>query len=144
MIWHRLYHKFPGKPRQTVKFQNCFSTLYGYIRWCEKIFPASRYGLIPYRKSAAVNQAVSTCRAIGLDGSYSKCVRNFASIQQAGQAGSGGADAAASLLAALGSGFFSDHSLDLKPLLRRRREGERNHRQERFRPPGGGYPGIPL
>ncbi|MCI8970032.1 MAG: peptidase C11, partial [Oscillibacter sp.] len=43
----------------------------------------------PYRKSATVNQAVSTYRAIGLDDSYSKCIRDFASIQQAGQAGSG-------------------------------------------------------
>ena len=90
----------------------------------------------PYRKSSTVNQAVSTYRAIGLDDSYSKCIRDFASVQQAGQAGSGGsgsplealmglsggssssssggADAVASLLqAALGSGFFSDRSLDL-------------------------------
>nr|WP_325211675.1 clostripain-related cysteine peptidase [uncultured Oscillibacter sp.] len=94
------------------------------------------YGIsiyFPYRKSATVNQAVSTYRAIGLDDSYSKCIRDFASIQQAGQAGSGGsgsplealmglsgggssggADAVASLLqAALGSGFFADRSLDL-------------------------------
>ena len=87
----------------------------------------------PYRKSATVNQAVSTYRAIGLDDSYSKCIRDFASIQQAGQAGSGGsgsplgalmglsgsassgsADTVASLLqAALDNGFFSDRSLDL-------------------------------
>ncbi len=87
----------------------------------------------PYRKSSNVNQAVSTYQAIGLDDSYGKCIRDFASIQQAGQAGSGGsgsplealmglsggssaagADAVASLLqAALGSGFFSDRSLDL-------------------------------
>ncbi len=94
------------------------------------------YGIsiyFPYRKSSSVNQAVSTYRAIGLDDSYSKCIRDFASIQQAGQVGSGGsgsplealmglsgggssggADAVASLLqAALGSGFFSDRSLDL-------------------------------
>ena len=88
----------------------------------------------PYRKSSTVNQAVSTYRAIGMDDSYSKCIRDFASIQQAGQVGSGAsgsplealmglsgggagggsADAVASLLqAALGSGFFSDRSLDL-------------------------------
>ena len=88
----------------------------------------------PYRKSSSVNQAVSTYRAIGLDDSYSKCIRDFAAIQQVGQAGSGGsgsplealmglsgggssgvgADAVASLLqAALGSGFFADRSLDL-------------------------------
>ena len=95
------------------------------------------YGIsiyFPYRKSSSVNQAVSTYQAIGLDDSYSKCIRDFASIQQAGQAGSGGsgsplealmglsgngsssggADAVASLLqAALGSGFFSGRSLDL-------------------------------
>ena len=88
----------------------------------------------PCRKSSTVNQAVATYQAIGLDDSYSKCIRDFASIQQAGQAGSGGsgsplealmglsgggsssggADAVASLLqAALGSGFFADRSLDL-------------------------------
>ena len=44
----------------------------------------------PYRKSSGVNQAVSTYRAIGLDDSYSQCIRDFAAIQQAGQAGSGG------------------------------------------------------
>uniref|UniRef100_UPI002D7F4777 clostripain-related cysteine peptidase n=1 Tax=Oscillibacter sp. TaxID=1945593 RepID=UPI002D7F4777 len=94
------------------------------------------YGIsiyFPYRKSSTVNQAVSTYRAIGLDDSYSKCIRDFASIQQAGQVGSGGsgsplealmglsgggssggADAVASLLqAALGSGFFADRSLDM-------------------------------
>lgn len=94
------------------------------------------YGIsiyFPYRKSSSVNQAVSTYQAIGLDDSYSKCIRDFASIQQVGQVGSGGsgsplealmglsgggssggADAVASLLqAALGSGFFSDRSLDL-------------------------------
>ncbi|MDE6455387.1 MAG: peptidase C11, partial [Dysosmobacter sp.] len=93
------------------------------------------YGIsiyFPYRKSASVNQAVSTYRAIGLDESYSQCIRDFAALQQVGQVGSGGsgsplealmglsggagggADAIASLLqAALGSGFFADRSLDL-------------------------------
>ena len=86
----------------------------------------------PYQRSANVEQAVSTYRAIGLDDSYSQCIRDFAAIQQVGQAGSGGsgsplealmglsgassgsADAISALLeAALGSGFFSDRSLDL-------------------------------
>lgn len=94
------------------------------------------YGIsiyFPYRKSSGVNQAVSTYRAIGLDDSYSKCIRDFAALQQAGQVGSGGsgsplealmglsgggsgggADAISTLLqAALGSGFFTDRSLDL-------------------------------
>ncbi len=94
------------------------------------------YGIsiyFPYRRSASVNQAVSTYRAIGLDESYSQCIRDFAALQQVGQVGSGGsgsplealmglsggaggggADAIASLLqAALGSGFFADRSLDL-------------------------------
>ncbi len=93
------------------------------------------YGIsiyFPYRKSSNVNQAVSTYRAIGLDDSYSQCIRDFAAIQQVGQVGSGGsgsplealmglsggsgngADAISTLLqAALGSGFFTDRSLDL-------------------------------
>ncbi len=94
------------------------------------------YGIsiyFPYQKSANVERAVSTYRAIGLDDSYSQCIRSFAAIQKAGQTGAGGsgsplgslmglsgggsggsADAVSALLqAALGSGFFADRSLDL-------------------------------
>ena len=88
----------------------------------------------PYQRSSNVERAVSTYQAIGLDDSYSKCIRSFASIQQVGQVGSGAsgspleslmglsggsssggsADAISALLqAALGSGFFSDRALDL-------------------------------
>ncbi|MCI9122245.1 MAG: peptidase C11 [Oscillibacter sp.] len=94
------------------------------------------YGLsiyFPYQKSSRVEQAAATYRAIGLDDSYSRCIQDFASIQTVGQVGGGGsgspleallglsgsgggtsAEAISGLLqAALGSGFFSDRSLDL-------------------------------
>ena len=61
----------------------------------------------PYRKSSTVNQAVSTYRAIGLDDSYSKCIRDFASIQQAGQAGSGGSGSPLEALMGLSGGGSS-------------------------------------
>ena len=89
----------------------------------------------PYQNKSSVNQAVATYEALGMDGSYSKCIRDFASVQQAGQVGaggsgsplemlmglsggsgaSGGADAISVLLqAALGSGFFDGRSLNME------------------------------
>ena len=51
------------------------------------------YGLsiyFPYRKTATVDRAVSTYRQIGMDESYSRCIRQFASLAASGQAASGG------------------------------------------------------
>lgn len=95
------------------------------------------YGLsiyFPYQNKRTVKQAVSTYQQIGMDSDYSKCIQDFASIQQAGQVGTGGsgsplnalmglpgggsggsADAISALLqAALGSGLLSDRSLDIE------------------------------
>ena len=95
------------------------------------------YGIsiyFPYQKSSSVDRAVSTYRAIGMDDSYSKCIRDFTAIQQAGQVSTsgtgspldalmgltgggsgGGADAISALLqSALGSGLFSDRALSLE------------------------------
>ena len=88
----------------------------------------------PYQNRNSVNQAVATYEALGMDDSYSKCIRDFADLQQAGQvsaggntsplnmlmglsggSGASGADAISALLqAALGSGFFDGRSLDLE------------------------------
>ena len=51
------------------------------------------YGLsiyFPYRKASTVDRAVSTYRQIGMDESYTKCIRQFASLSVSGQAASGG------------------------------------------------------
>ncbi len=51
------------------------------------------YGLsiyFPYRKTSAVDKAVSTYKQIGMDDDYSRCIRQFASLSASGQAASGG------------------------------------------------------
>ena len=53
------------------------------------------YGLsiyFPYRKTSNVNQAVSTFEQIGMDESYTRCIRQFADVAASGQAVSGGSD----------------------------------------------------
>lgn len=96
------------------------------------------YGLsiyFPCRKTAAVDRAVSTYQAIGMDDSYSQCIRQFASQQTIGSVGAAGqssplgaltnmlgsgnsggsADGVYDLLfSVLGSGFFSDRSIDME------------------------------
>ena len=96
------------------------------------------YGLsiyFPCRKTAAVDRAVSTYQAIGMDDSYSQCIRQFASQQTIGSVGASGqssplgaltnmlgsgnsggsADGVYDLLfSVLGSGFFSDRSIDME------------------------------
>lgn len=44
----------------------------------------------PYQNKNSVNQAVAAYEALGMDDSYSKCIRDFASVQQAGQVSVGG------------------------------------------------------
>ncbi|MBR1497632.1 MAG: peptidase C11 [Oscillospiraceae bacterium] len=59
------------------------------------------YGLsiyFPYRKTGNVSAAVRTYDAIGIDSSYSDCIRAFASVEAGGQAASGGANNALSSL----------------------------------------------
>ena len=51
------------------------------------------YGIsiyFPYRKARNVDAAVSTYNAIGMDESYSKCIREFASLEVSGQVATGG------------------------------------------------------
>ncbi|MCI9169608.1 MAG: peptidase C11 [Lawsonibacter sp.] len=96
------------------------------------------YGLsiyFPYRKQSTVNKAVSTYQAIGMDDSYSQCIRQFADQQTIGAAGTqaqttpigalsgifgtgnpgGDVEGISELLGlVLGSDFFSDRSLDME------------------------------
>ena len=72
------------------------------------------YGLsiyFPYRKAANVDKAVSTYDAIGMDESYSQCIREFASLEVSGQAASGGySSALPSLLGTLYGNSYSSGS----------------------------------
>ena len=64
------------------------------------------YGLsiyFPYRKTSTVDKAVKTYNAIGMDESYSQCIREFASLELSGQVSAGGTSSAfPSLLGTLG------------------------------------------
>ena len=66
------------------------------------------YGLsiyFPYRKTSSVDRAVSTYQRIGMDETYSRCIRQFASLAASGQAASGGtASPLPALLGAVGGG----------------------------------------
>ena len=56
----------------------------------------------PYRRASNVDKAVSTYNAIGMDESYSECIRAFASLEVSGQAATGGSySALPSLLGSL-------------------------------------------
>ena len=51
------------------------------------------YGIsiyFPYRKLSNVDKAIKTYSAIGLDDSYSQCIREFASLETSGQVSTGG------------------------------------------------------
>ncbi len=75
---------------------------------------ANAYGLsiyFPYRKANKVDAAVSTYKAIGMDDSYSQCIREFASLEVSGQAASG-ADYSP-LYSLLGNGYSDTGSSDL-------------------------------
>ena len=59
------------------------------------------YGLsifFPYQKSSTVDTAVKTYEAIGMDGEYADCIKQFASLEVSGQAVSGGSSSQLSSL----------------------------------------------
>ncbi|MBQ9198193.1 MAG: peptidase C11 [Clostridia bacterium] len=65
------------------------------------------YGLsvyFPYQRVSNVDKAVSTYAAIGMDDSYSKAIRAFASVEASGQAVTGGASSAIPSLFGMSSG----------------------------------------
>ena len=56
---------------------------------------SNAYGLsiyFPYRKTSSVDKAVQTYDAIGMDSSYSQCIREFASMEVSGQVAAGGSN----------------------------------------------------
>ena len=73
---------------------------------------SNAYGLsvyFPYQKVSNVDKAVSTYAAIGMDDSYAKAIRAFASVEASGQAVTGGATSAMpSLFGAPSSSASSD------------------------------------
>ena len=79
------------------------------------------YGLsiyFPYRKTAAVDRAVSTFEQIGMDSSYTQCIRQFSDVVASGQAVSGGASSPLpALLGMLGSSGGSIDAQDVAALL---------------------------
>ena len=59
----------------------------------------------PYQRASMVDSAVSTYNAIGMDSEYSKCIRQFASLETSGQiAAQGTANPLASLFGGMSSG----------------------------------------
>ena len=88
----------------------------------------------PYRNnSSAVNNAVKSYQAVGMDSDYIRCIQQFSDMKTAGQQGNAGAGAGSPLgaltgllgggdmgdisqllSAAMGSGLFSDRSLNLE------------------------------
>ena len=77
---------------------------------------ADAYGLsvyFPYQKMSNVDKAVSTYAAIGMDDSYSKAIRAFASVEASGQAVTGGVTSAIPSLFGLSSGGSSSSSGDM-------------------------------
>lgn len=53
---------------------------------------SNAYGLsiyFPYKKTAKVNQMVSTYKAIGMDDDYTRCIQEFASLEVSGQISGG-------------------------------------------------------
>ena len=79
------------------------------------------YGLsvyFPYQSTSGVDKAVSTYAAIGMDDSYSKAIRAFASVEASGQAVTGGsANSAMSSLFGLSSGSGASSGDMLSSLL---------------------------
>ena len=71
-------------------------TLHGAVKY-NRTNISDAYGLsvyFPYKRVSNVDKAVSTYAAIGMDDSYSKAIRAFASVEASGQAVTGGATSA--------------------------------------------------
>ena len=82
---------------------------------------SNAYGLsiyFPLNKVSGVDQAVATYKSIGLDASYSECIREFASLEVSGQVAAGGTASALPSLFGLGStGSGGQSALDISQLL---------------------------
>ena len=81
---------------------------------------ADAYGLsvyFPYKSVSNVDKAVSTYAAIGMDESYSKAIRAFASVEASGQAVTGGVTSAIPSLFGMSSGGSSSGGDMISSLL---------------------------
>ena len=75
--------------------------LQGAVKYNRSGSMTNAYGLsiyFPYRQAGKVDKAVSTYEAIGMDDSYSDCIRAFASVEVSGQAATGGMHSPYSIL----------------------------------------------
>ena len=81
---------------------------------------SNAYGLsiyFPYRKTSNVDKAVQTYDAIGMDSSYSQCIREFASMEVSGQVAAGGTNNPYASLFGSGYSGASSSSYDISDLL---------------------------
>lgn len=85
---------------------------------------SNAYGLsiyFPYQRTSKVDSAVATYEAIGMDSEYTRCIQEFASLEVAGQAASGGSGSPlGSLLGSFlggSSGSSSGGGLDIGSVL---------------------------
>ena len=82
---------------------------------------SNAYGIsiyFPYQRTSKVDSAVATYEAIGMDSEYTRCIQEFASIEVAGQAASGGESSPlGSLLGSLTGGGSSGGGLDIGSIL---------------------------
>ena len=84
-----------------------------YNKTCASMTNA--YGLsvyFPYRKTSSVDSAIRTYSAIGLDDSYSECIREFAGLEVSGQISAGGTGSPYQSLFEGYSGTSSSQSAD--------------------------------
>ncbi len=78
------------------------------------------YGLsiyFPYRRTAKVEQAVSTFGQIGMDKSYTQCIRQFSDVVASGHAVSGGSDSPLPALLGMLGGDAGIDAEDISTLL---------------------------
>ena len=81
---------------------------------------SNAYGLsiyFPYRKTSSVDKAVQTYDAIGMDSSYSQCIREFASMEVSGQVAAGGSTNPYASLFGSGYSGASSSGYDISDLL---------------------------
>ena len=81
---------------------------------------SNAYGLsiyFPYRKTSSVDKAVQTYDAIGMDSSYSQCIREFASMEVSGQVAAGGSNNPYASLFGSGYNAAPSSGYDISDLL---------------------------
>jgi len=78
----------------TPEAKELVNTLLGAVKYNRTSSAITNaYGLsiyFPYRKAGTVDKAVATYEAIGMDDDYSRCIKQFASLEVSGQAVAGG------------------------------------------------------